>query len=209
MLMSLIAACLAGDEGRVLALLEEGEPVNTRRSDGMTPLRAAIESKHPRIARMLLAQGAAAMDAEEEGMSSHHQPYKLLLPSKTCSRLQPLWAGTGYSPGVRWKQVARAVVNSVGEVRLHIYDLGTDRKMRSFNGAMSLIGGGCFHTAIEIKPFTEGREWSYGYVYEGSGVYHCTAREHKDHRHRETIVLGNTWRTKAQTKEIIERMRAS
>ena len=48
----------------------------------------------------------------------------------------------------------------------------------------------------------------YGYAERGSGVFAIRAKEHPDHRYRETVVLGRTTVTREQLLQILRRMQA-
>ena len=54
--------------------------------------------------------------------------------------------------------------------------------------------GGVFHGGIEVN----GKEWSYGYCENGSGVYHCIPRDNPMYAYRESVTLGATTRSPAE-----------
>lgn len=83
------------------------------------------------------------------------------------------------------------------KVLLHVYDCTTTASgsstvaiARVNNVTRELWLGGIFHGAVELE--NTGREWSYGYCPEGSGVYDCPARVNPLYRFRESVVLGST-----------------
>ena len=70
------------------------------------------------------------------------------------------------------------------------------------------IAGGVFHGAVEVENMGKGLEWSYGYAAQGSGVFAFRAKEHPNHRYRETVVLGRTTTTREQLLQTLRRMQA-
>ncbi|KAL1522126.1 hypothetical protein AB1Y20_021767 [Prymnesium parvum] len=170
-------------------LLSFGAEVNALRADGWRPLHAAARAGDVRLARRLLeARADAALRCR-----SGKLPWQLACANGDRPMMELLLGG------------ARAR----GAVLLHVYDLGTDEKMRSLNALMMAVGGGCFHTAIEVEPLSEGLEWSYGLTEdEGSGVFSCDARGSRDHQYRETVVLGRTSMRQAEWEGLLERMSA-
>ena len=48
--------------------------------------------------------------------------------------------------------------------------------------------GGVFHGAVEIS----GKEWSFGFCENGSGVYACLPKLNSAYTYRETIEMGKT-----------------
>jgi len=70
------------------------------------------------------------------------------------------------------------------------------------------VPGGVFHGAVEVENMGKGLEWSYGYAAQGSGVFAFRAKEHPDHRYRETVVLGRTTVTREQLLQTLRRMQA-
>ena len=50
--------------------------------------------------------------------------------------------------------------------------------------------GGIFHGAVELEH--TGKEWSFGYCEQGSGVYDCPAKLNPLYKFRESINLGTT-----------------
>lgn len=73
-------------------------------------------------------------------------------------------------------------------VVLNVYDWGAAPVAQAVNKVLRPVGVGAFHGAVEVY----GREWSYGYTQEGSGVFSCTPRGATQHRFRETVPLGET-----------------
>ena len=66
-------------------------------------------------------------------------------------------------------------------VRVHSYG--------QFSAPKRHPGASAAPQAIEISPLSNGREWSFGYAREGSGVYAENARENPLHAFRETVRL--------------------
>ncbi|KAK9818775.1 hypothetical protein WJX74_004852 [Apatococcus lobatus] len=83
------------------------------------------------------------------------------------------------------------------KVLLHVYDCTTTASGAASPAIARLNAvtrelwlGGIFHGAVELEH--TGREWSFGYCPEGSGVYDCPAKLNPLYRFRESIVLGST-----------------
>jgi len=91
-------------------------------------------------------------------------------------------------------------------VLLHVYDLGHEAKVKRINRVSNALGGGLYHTAIEVVELTEGNEWSYGHVEYGTGVFKCQARGNEQHSYRETASLGRTKLSSRQLATMITQL---
>mmetsp|Transcript_46636 Transcript_46636/g.84156 ORF Transcript_46636/g.84156 Transcript_46636/m.84156 type:complete len:273 (+) Transcript_46636:72-890(+) len=85
-------------------------------------------------------------------------------------------------------------------VTLHLYDLGADAKVGQANAYMEACGTGAFHGGLEVY----GKEYSYGYVPDGSGIFTNEPKGCKAHTYRESIDLGTTSKTEDEVAQIIE-----
>lgn len=92
------------------------------------------------------------------------------------------------------------------EVLLHVYDLGTEAKVQRINAVSRALGGGLYHTAIEVIGLSSGCEWSFGSVENDTGVFPCCARKNEMHTYRQTLSLGHTEISKEQWKSLIRRV---
>ena len=72
------------------------------------------------------------------------------------------------------------------QVFLHIYDVSTTKTISNLNAVTKNVGGGVFHSGVELF----GREWSFGFCEEGSGVFCCAPRSVDVHVYRETVRMG-------------------
>jgi hypothetical protein len=90
------------------------------------------------------------------------------------------------------------------EVRMNVYDLGTDFKVQTVNGILGMLGSGVYHAAIEVY----GLEWSYGYCVEGTGVFRSAPRECQAHSYRSSEVLGTVETTRHDVEELLRVMSA-
>lgn len=54
-----------------------------------------------------------------------------------------------------------------------------------------------------------GKEWSYGYCENGTGVGWCTPKEHPQHEFRETVVMGETELSTGQVESLIQELKNS
>lgn len=88
------------------------------------------------------------------------------------------------------------------EVVVHVYDLGTEARVRKLNSVSYALGGGLYHTAIEVVGLSDG-EISFGMCEEGTGVYRCEARSNEQHSYRESISLGRTEVSAAQLRALL------
>lgn len=86
----------------------------------------------------------------------------------------------------------------MAEVLLNVYDIksadsqATTSTISVLNNVTHFIGlGGVFHGAIEVY----GKEWSFGYCLNGTGVYSCAPKKNPFYQHRETLLLGKTDKT--------------
>eukprot|EP00966_Prymnesium_polylepis_P132036 3053512-Prymnesium_polylepis.1 len=96
-----------------------------------------------------------------------------------------------------------------GEVFLHVYDLSNEPKIRNINRVSAMLGGGLYHTAIQVAGLSDGLEWSFGAITDASGVYSCGARDNPQHAYREPISLGRTTLTRAAFETLIGQMSAT
>lgn len=89
-------------------------------------------------------------------------------------------------------------------VTLHIYDIfeGAATKV---NQLLKPIGTGVFHGAVEIY----GKEWSYGYIDEGSGVFSGPPKACPFYTYRESVDMGETNMSEAEVAKLVEEMRGT
>eukprot|EP00429_Kryptoperidinium_foliaceum_P021882 CAMPEP_0176144568 /NCGR_PEP_ID=MMETSP0120_2-20121206/73613_1 /TAXON_ID=160619 /ORGANISM="Kryptoperidinium foliaceum, Strain CCMP 1326" /LENGTH=347 /DNA_ID=CAMNT_0017480959 /DNA_START=59 /DNA_END=1099 /DNA_ORIENTATION=+ len=87
-------------------------------------------------------------------------------------------------------------------VVLHVYDMGGDAVAQHLNQVFRPVGVGAYHGAIEVY----GREWSFGWSDEGTGVFSCLPRHCPLHSYRETIRVGFTRMTKREVLSILRQL---
>jgi len=87
-------------------------------------------------------------------------------------------------------------------VKLHIYDVSTNPTVGKINEALSAVGTGAFHGAVEVY----GAEYSYGFIKEGTGVFSNAPMGCTMHQYRESLDMGTTTKTKEEMLKIIEEM---
>jgi len=87
-------------------------------------------------------------------------------------------------------------------VTLHVYDVGTAPVVAELNHALCALGTGAFHGAIEVY----GREWSFGYCQDGTGVFCCEPKGCTAHHYRESLSIGETKMTPAQAGTLLVRL---
>jgi len=87
-------------------------------------------------------------------------------------------------------------------VTLHIYDVSTNPTVGKINEALSAVGTGAFHGAVEVY----GSEYSYGFIQEGTGVFTNAPKGCQMHHYRESLEMGTTAKTKEEVMKIIEEL---
>lgn len=89
--------------------------------------------------------------------------------------------------------------SSALHVTLNIYDVGSLGASTALNNVLRPMGTGAFHCGVEVN----GREWSYGYLEQGTGVFCCIARHCPHHIFRETVPMGFCKMTEKQVNELL------
>uniref|UniRef100_A0A7S3ERC3 PPPDE domain-containing protein n=1 Tax=Haptolina ericina TaxID=156174 RepID=A0A7S3ERC3_9EUKA len=191
---ALHAAATAGNVGAVTMLLAQGASTNLADAQGQTPLHSAAIAGHVKVVRMLCRAKAVLDVRDNEG----RVPWEAAVYSGHTAVVDALMGAS---------KEAGQVAARRGQVLLHIYDLGKEVGVRRLNAVASVLGGGLYHTAVEVEGMTEGLEWSFGYAKDESGVFSWAAKENPAHSFRETVALGATKLSIAELEEILERMR--
>lgn len=70
--------------------------------------------------------------------------------------------------------------------------------MRVNNVTRDFSMGGVFHGAVELN----GKEWSFGYCDDGSGVYACLPKLNPQYTYRESVPMGVTALTLPQVPSL-------
>mmetsp|Transcript_27106 Transcript_27106/g.68203 ORF Transcript_27106/g.68203 Transcript_27106/m.68203 type:complete len:286 (-) Transcript_27106:388-1245(-) len=96
------------------------------------------------------------------------------------------------------------------EVTLNIYDVTNTTNeqanaviMRVNNVTRDFSMGGVFHGAVELN----GKEWSFGYCDDGSGVYACLPKLNPQYTYRESVPMGVTALTLPQVNAVLQELR--
>ena len=97
-----------------------------------------------------------------------------------CTLLNPSHASECDACGAQ-QRVATAV-------RLHCYDVGDMSAVETANRFGKIVGAVAYHTGIEVF----GKEFSFGFVEQGTGVFDVVPRGCTMHKFKETIDLGST-----------------
>lgn len=92
----------------------------------------------------------------------------------------------------------------MAKVVLHIYDVSTDPSIGEVNKILVAMGTGAFHGGVEVY----GKEWSYGYSANGSGVFCCEPKGCTAHIYRESIPMGDTKLNPKEVSELLTKMMA-
>jgi len=88
-------------------------------------------------------------------------------------------------------------------VALHIYDVGTNPEIEKLNKYLTAVGTGAFHGAVEVY----GKEYSFGFCQQGSGIFDNKPKGCSMHHYRESIELGDTALSEAEVKKLVEEMK--
>jgi len=87
-------------------------------------------------------------------------------------------------------------------VTLQIYDVSGNVAIRSVNRLFRAMGTGAFHAAVEVY----GKEWSFGYIEQGTGIFCCRPKGCTAHRYREAVSMGLTEFGREEVEELLESM---
>jgi len=87
-------------------------------------------------------------------------------------------------------------------VTLHLYNLGSDHKIGKANEYLEAVGTGAFHGGVEVF----GKEYSYGYCPDGTGIFTNEPKGCKAHTFRESVDMGTTAKTEDEVKAILEEL---
>lgn len=88
-------------------------------------------------------------------------------------------------------------------VTLHIYHVSTDSRVGKINEYLEAMGTGAYHAGVEVN----GKEWSYGYTPDNTGVFPCPPKGCKAHVYKESIDMGETEKSKTDIDNIIEELK--
>ena len=199
---ALHAAAASGQLKTTALLLAEGADTGVlSEADGRAPLHVAAAAGHVNVVKQLVHANADPQQRDRNGhvpmdtavFEGHSNVVAVLLEAGKPRRQAPTAIANGLIPE--------------GGVLLHVYNLGLHPGTRKLNSAARLLGGGLYHTAVEVVGLTDGHEWSYGHASEGTGVFDWAARENPHHAFRETIPLGRTRLKNDQLTALLERLK--
>ena len=168
------AACTSGHPAVVASLIKAGADVDVQARDGSTPLHVAAHAGHLEVAHLLLAFSARTDIPDVHGLTAWQVACVEGHPQLVEACLTPPQA-----PG--------------GAVLLHVYVLGTSKATQKLHSVASALGSGLFHTAIEVQYLSCGQEWSFGFAFEGTGVFNRGATENQEHRYDVTPSTCDTF----------------
>lgn len=84
-------------------------------------------------------------------------------------------------------------------VTLHIYHVGNSSHVDLMNKYLQALGTGAFHGAVEVY----GREFSYGFMPRGTGVFDCAPKQCASHRYWKSQPIGVTELSKVEVRKIL------
>jgi hypothetical protein len=87
-------------------------------------------------------------------------------------------------------------------VTLHIYDVGDQQAVSQVNKFLKPVGTGAFHGAVEVY----GKEWSYGFTDEGTGVFDCPPKGCLAHTYRESVPMGQTQLSAEEVEALLDEL---
>mmetsp|Transcript_20417 Transcript_20417/g.36601 ORF Transcript_20417/g.36601 Transcript_20417/m.36601 type:complete len:219 (+) Transcript_20417:92-748(+) len=73
-------------------------------------------------------------------------------------------------------------------VTLHVYSVSGSSTVKKVNRVLEPMQMGAFHAAVEVY----GKEWSFGYTEEGTGVFCCNPRGCEAHVYLHSLAMGRT-----------------
>ena len=98
------------------------------------------------------------------------------------------------------KSPSKAALAMAIPVTLHIYHVSTDSRVGAVNEYLEAMGTGAFHAGVEVN----GKEWSYGYSPDGSGVFSCSPKGCKAHVYKDSLEMGECQKSSAEIEAIIQ-----
>jgi hypothetical protein len=88
-------------------------------------------------------------------------------------------------------------------VRLHVYDVTTNKAVGILNKGLRKVGAGAYHAAVEVH----GQEWSFGLLDgPGCGIFDDEPMRCEMHAYRESVDMGTTALSANEFAALIERM---
>lgn len=135
----LLKAAEAGDEDRVRALLQQGEPVDTVGRFGVTPLILAAQGHHADAVRALLAAGADPRKRSSSGASVLLHAVMGAAPVKVVQLLLENGADVHVASDEGYTPVGMAANRGLLEVLELLLDQGADVNARDASGNTPLM----------------------------------------------------------------------
>mmetsp|Transcript_36304 Transcript_36304/g.50430 ORF Transcript_36304/g.50430 Transcript_36304/m.50430 type:complete len:265 (-) Transcript_36304:203-997(-) len=94
------------------------------------------------------------------------------------------------------------MANNGEPIKLNVYNLGSSESIHKINAVTYELGGGLYHTAIEVF----GKEFSFGYCESGSGVFDCIPQQCELHQFMTSILLGHTSLSKEAIRLVVKQL---
>eukprot|EP00438_Fugacium_kawagutii_P030266 Skav219078 [mRNA] locus=scaffold1777:74971:75642:- [translate_table: standard] len=91
------------------------------------------------------------------------------------------------------------------KVILHIYHVSTDSRVGTINEYLEAMGTGAYHAGVEV----DGKEWSYGYSPDNTGVFSCPPKGCKAHVYKDSLDMGETLKSKSEIADTIDEMKGT
>jgi len=101
------------------------------------------------------------------------------------------------------RQSGAEVDRMPSSVTLHLYHVGDSNHTGLMNKYLQAMGTGAFHGGIEVYS----REFSYGFMPRGTGVFDCPPMKCSGHRFWKSHPMGETTMSKAEIRDILLQLR--
>lgn len=85
-------------------------------------------------------------------------------------------------------------------VSLNVYDVSVNAEVEKLNKYLTAVGTGAFHGGIEVY----GKEYSYGFCKEGTGIFTNPPKKCQLHHFKEAISLGETTMSEEEVAALIK-----
>jgi len=172
------------------------------KSDGCLPRPSEGVSFHD--CRQFAAGSASSSMAspKDADRAAEHEEFDCPVPSEDHHLDTPV----PQEPKARALHATRAGRAGGLPVLLHIYDVSQDSRVQGLNSLFahrfSPLKSGIFHAGVEVA----GREYSFGYCAQGSGVGISKPKGHPSHHYRETCHLSRTTLSEADIIRLLQGM---
>lgn len=93
---------------------------------------------------------------------------------------------------------------ALAKVTLHIYHVTDMSTVKQVNSVLKTVGTGAFHAGVEVY----GKEWSYGYIEGGTGLFVCEPGECEVHSYIQAMPVGSTALSEEEVRVLLRELAA-